>query len=787
MATDSGTEETDYQDEESVARPASQSELVASRKKKLALQKVYGPDFPGFGPDNGEDWKVWLGKQFSRQAELRSTRQLHYLRHDRFRIGDQWLSTRDSRTWRVPQASKNELRPVLNLIGPSLDFILGLLMEQRPGFAYQPINTGTNGREVAEAQQAVAEYYFYQLRAWQVFLDATFFAQNHGASFIQVYVDKTRGPSRDDVMTIDPSDERYENLVALGYEKSDGGVIVPLDEDGDMAEPGAKVRKLYEGELAHRVVLAHEILVDPEARTINGPMDAARWLIMRRARDVATVKIELGKPDMEAETRADSDSNYDGITQNSLSWQRGLPPFPSARTHRIRDMVWEYCIYFAPDSNALPDGAWLKIIGNDIVEQGDELPGGVIPFARFTDGSSDPAMFPLPRVANWLPKQISINALLQQALQSARLGGGRLLSQKNSVIEETYSKVIGSLLEYSGAKPDVINGIKMSPDIMPLLGFMIKQLENETGWSDLARGQMTGDTSLQDVSGRALLGAKELFERTFGPAVRAVAQGATEWAEIVVKYSQYIMSTPRMIPRVGRPDLAISISKEKLGTDSVVYCDPETLMPLPKSLRMQMLQDSLEKGLITVEQYQQRAPYAEIRNLTMGDTSQWERAKWVNTVLEERHEELATMDPTVLYAPAGIPILWQDVPKVHKQALQELVLNERKPWELRKLASDRWGIYDQMERAMNDMTFQYPIPWEVIGAPPDRVLAPVPQPGGAIAPPGGQPVAAPGPGAVPPASAPAPDVANGQQAGNPSPPLGGFGAVERQSEGSKIQ
>lgn len=768
--------------------------MLLGSDEKNRLQRVYGPEFPGMKA-KGDAWKSWVMKQFKAQEGFRRDAQMHYSRHDNFRAGKHWLSTKDGRTWKEPQADKAQVKPVLNLIGPALDFRLGIIMEQRPGFRVEPLTSGTAGREIAEAQQAVAEYEFYQQRAWLTFLDALFWAQTHGTSFVHVYVDKSAGPEREDVELVPQSDDRYADFVAAGYEvdQSNGAVIIPLDESGNFAAPNTEVRMLAEGVLRSRVVRASETLSDPEARSLNGPIDPAKWFLTRRLRDVRLVRMETGLEDVEADLFAAGEDSEE-LGDLDLRWQRGIPSFPTPHSKRSKEMVHEYNVYIAPDKNGLPEGGWVRFVGEEVAEVSEILPGGVIPFARFTDGSSDPQMYPKPVMADWIGDNVSINALLGSLLQHARtVGSGRVVAQKNTLLEETYSKIVGSVLEYTGQKPEIVSGSAAGRDNWQLLQFLIQQLENKNGWNSMARGQVASANSsgggMADVSGRALLGAKEMFERTFGPAVRAAAEGASEWSRIVIKYAQEIYDTPRMIPMVGRSDLAKMIDKNLLGDRPVVYVDPETLMPLPRALRHQMLFDHLQNGLITKETYRKRAPYADIRDLTMGDNDQWQRAQWNNTLIEERYEEFVAMDPLVMFSPEGLPILWQDEPGIHKVALNELILNDRKPWTIRKMAADRWGIYDMLERAKSTPTF--PVPWEVVGVPSDRLAtqltppAMAPMPVGATG--GGAPeavAAATGAAPISPvATSSAPDMAPvvtqaGQQAATP---LGGYGDVERQS------
>lgn len=735
-------------------KPGNQPDITQSvaltKNQKERLQRKFGVDFPDLTSTVGPDWRKWIEGQRRKQEPIMRDKRLHWSRHRHFRNGQQWISTRDGRLWREPQSDTNDLRPVLNVVGPALDFRLGILSEQRPGFRHEPIGGGIAGREAADSQQAVSEYYFHILRAWQTFLDAWFHAQTDGVCFVHVYVDKTKGPVKEDVDLIPPTDERFPGLKAQGYEVGpDGLLILPFQDEGVEAPPGSPARELTEGDIAHKVLLAHEVLFSPEARSINGPTEPrARWALVRRMRDVQEARLETGDPSIESEMVITSQSDVlDMPIDRSMGWQRGLPPFPTRR-QRVIDGVPEYILWIAPDpiEPGLEKGIWLRLVGNVIVEQGNELPGGLIPLARFTDGSSDTDIYPRPVMSDWIGDQTAINALLGALLKHARyFAGGRVLASSGTILEETYSNIVGSVVEYKGMKPDVFQATSASPDAWKLLDWLIKKLEDKTGWSDIARGQMSQTGSAQDVSGRAVLAAQQLFERTFGPNVRAAAEGATEWAHLVIRYAQWLFNEPRLIPAVGgRGDLAKRISSEKLGDRPMVFVDAETIMPMPRALRAQLLEDQVDKGRISLQTYQKRSPYADVRDLQMGDTAQWDRAQWINTLIEDQWEELGQMDAASRYQQPSFAILWQDcdaqAPQpqqgatgiatqmpavyhtVHKTALMEVILDERKPWAMRQLCMERWGIYDQLERSMNDPTGMIPIPPEVQGIPPDKMM-----------------------------------------------------------------
>lgn len=696
------------------------------------LEKKYGKGFPEAEHwKDGKAWLKWIEGQRKKQEPVLKDKRLHYSRHRHFRVGNQWISTRDGRLFREPAADENDIRIVDNMIGPALDFRLSIVAEQRPGFRHEPFAYNVTSRESAEAQQAVVEYYFHSLNSWSSWLDAAYNAQTDGAAFLHIYIDKTSGPVLEDVEYIPPTDERYANLVAQGYEVNEEMVVLPKDQGGRPLDPGEQPRRLPLGDIAHRVVLAHEVFFNAEAKSINGPSDRAKWACIRRLRNIEEARLETGDAELEGEQLLMSEADpMDKPMDRVGDFQRGLPPFPVKRSG-LRDGVIENLIFISPDPEIpeLEKGYWVRLIGEKLIEAGEELPGGLIPLARFADGSPDPQICPRPVISDWIGDQVAINALKSLLMKHTRFfAGGRLLAQRNTMLSESYSAVVGSVVEYAGLKPEAFNPVNAGADSWRLLAEFKKSLEDKTGYNDMARGRVSESGSLQDVSGRALLGARELFERTFGPFVRAVASGGTEYARLIVAYTKYLFDEPRLIPLVsGRGDLAKQIDSEMLGERPLVYVDPETMMPMPRAWRQQVLFESYQNGLISQEEYKNRAPYAEIRNMHMGQLDQWDRAQWVNTVLQERWEELAAMQPDELYSGQNTPVLWQDDPIVHMAALNELILDERKPWGLRRLAAARHNIYEQLNLAKMDPFALAPM--EVLGVPPNKMP---PQMGGSM-------------------------------------------------------
>jgi hypothetical protein len=268
---------------------------------------------------------------------------------------------------------------------------------------------------------------------------------------------------------------------------------------------------------------------------------------------------------------------------------------------------------------------------------------------------------------------------------------------------------------------------------------------------------------------------------------------------------------PRRIPTMGdRPELSKRIDREKLGERPVVYADAETLIPLPRALRNQMLLDMVQQGMITVNEYRKRAPYADVRDAFSGEQQQAARAQVINEVYFENWEKYNAVveeamnqeDPAaankmmldLYHDPSnGVMVLWTDDPTVHMETLLQIIADERKAWPLRRLAMDRYSIYEDLQEVKLQLsmppqpdptTGQMPpppeVPIEVIGAPADLKRK------GAAPPPA--PAAVGGEGSAPPTTLADPfssPTTPPKTTGDSPEALGGFGDVERAAKASE--
>jgi hypothetical protein len=124
---------------------------------------------------------------------------------------------------------------------------------------------------------------------------------------------------------------------------------------------------------------------------------------------------------------------------------------------------------------------------------------------------------------------------------------------------------------------------------------------------------------------------------------------------------------PRWIGATGgdRPDLGLSVSADDFRGVGTVHIDPETLMPMPRSLRLFLLDSMLEKGVMTQDEYRQRLPFAYTGSLSTPKTHKEARARRI---------ALAIQQGTPLPDPR-----WTDDEGIIQSVLEEEILDVDKP------------------------------------------------------------------------------------------------------------
>src|SRR5690606_1453525 len=492
---------------------------------------------------------------------------------------------------------------------------------------------------------------------------AEYHAQTDGVAFMQLYWDTDAGPWDEQVGPSDAAPLPAE--WGEGLDMDDGGV----GDETVAAVPA--MRRAPMGDLRTRVLRTEDVRVASNATAAARP---DYWVLKTRGSQAEAARRAGGEVAEEfgAASGTDEDDQLSGMGtvgmeirgQDELS--RNLPTV---------DMHTVFC----EPNEYLPNGLQLVVVG-DVVAYANDLLFGVVPMVRITDGSTDPSFFPAAIMEGWIDHQMRVNALLSKWIESIRVNsGGRFIVKPGTMSTETLIGGLISALEVraTGSISDAImpvSGFSVGSDVKDLLEFEIRAFEQKSGWNDTSRGSVGSNTS-----GRAILAIREQLERVFSPPVAAAAKAMTDWAKVCLYGMRWGYDAPRNIGVFGtsRPDLARVVSGSDFDGICDVEIDKETLMPMPRALKLFLLDQMYERGQMTPEEYRRRMPFAYTRNLQSPDDDHESRAKRI-------------ADGILRGAP--VPAMrWQDHEAIHQSVLhREILLDGSLDQQLIQIANQRW-------------------------------------------------------------------------------------------------
>jgi hypothetical protein len=630
--------------------------------KRRGMEAMYGPAFPLLKDEpTPDDWVRWAQWLWDSRRESVAAR-LHAVERNRLMRDEiHWISANGFGPWRPPPGPKDAVRYVHNMITPALDQRLEILVEQRPGFRATPTRQDPDAMKKAEGQQMALEYQYNEQGMEDVLREMGYWVGTDGVAFGYTNWDTECGPWHE-TMTV-----------------------------------GGKQHQFQLGDPRTRVFRIEQVRVSPNATSTEKPY----WWVTREEVPLGQAVAEHGEQVVEAlGGGAESDSGMQersndirdryGATDMTDMWA------DTETTERFMVIVER--------SEYMPEGCQLVVVGNAVVFEPARLVMGRCPMWRMTDGSADPSFYPKPKMEQWISPQMATNAAISKWIESVRRNaGGQLLTRAGAVSVDTLVAGLMQIIEVTGTGRPIaedvqqLPGITIGQDTINLIALLIKSFEDKSGWNDTSRGSFSAS-----ASGRSILATREALEKIFAPGVNAAAKAMTEWAKITLHWMAWGYDLPRTIALTGRgrPDLARELSSDDFDGVCDVFIDPETLMPMPRALRLFLLDSLFEKGAIGLQEYRRRMPFAFVQSIDTPDSDHSARAKRVVEALKRAARGEPIMVP---------PMLWQDNEAIHQDVLErDLILDDNADPNARNLANQRWMELAN-QQAMK-MGMQAPVP-----------------------------------------------------------------------------
>ncbi len=604
-------------------------------RERAAMAALYGDQFPQIKDEpQPQDWAAWAEDLWDRHQPGKR-RRMHLTQRNRlFYKGVQWVSANGFGPWIEPPKPREQARAVHNLIKPALDQRAQIVSEQRPGFRTKPITQDSEKVKKAEAQQYALEYQYDQQGMRGITKETRFHNGTDGVAFWHLHWDDQAGP---------------------WYEMTTG-------------------ETMRLGDVRTRILKIEQVVVSANATTNIKP---SYWVIKET---ISTAEAVTAHGVRAMGTRRAVNTGRANVAMGLIGNSTGPGDSDPLEGQDTVDRFTVYC----ERSEYLPEGLTVITVDGELVVL-SPLVQGVVPMVRVPDGTADPAFFPAPEMDDWVEHQIRVNAAISKWVESVRLNsGGRFLTRPRAISNDTLVAGTLSAIEVRGTGPISesvlpVQGFSVGTDIKELIQAERQLFEDKSGWNASSRGQYSGDTS-----GRAILALREQLERVFAEPVNAVAEAMVEWGKVTLQFMRWGYDIPRLLGIMGhgRPDLARAISSEDFDEIADVEIDPETMTPMPRALRLFLLDQMFEKGLMPADEYRKRLPFAYTRNLQTPNDTQQARAFRVA-------EAIKANKPIP-------PIRWQDNEAIHQDVLEsEILLRDDLEEAVVQAADARWKALAQ--------------------------------------------------------------------------------------------
>jgi hypothetical protein len=684
-----------------------------ARERALrAVRAVYGDQFPLLEETPDDDqWADWAHDRWE-AYEGPHTPAVHRARRNRLlRTGTQWISSFNGGPWRPPPRNRDRVRAVVNVIGPALDYRLQQQTSQRPGVRVLPRTPDPDDQKKATASQKFLEYQHAEQKLQRVRRVADYWAQTDGVSFLYTFWDPAAGP-------------------------------MSRDASGQM---------LRLGDARTTVLQVEQVRVSPNATVITPPLV---WVVNEDVPEMQAVA-EYGARVLDQPTGMGARGGWSSgatASDRALAGIHGRAVDPTTAPNLRGTRTVQKLTIFCEPTEILPNGLTLVVVGRKVVFLWGLL-CGCVPLVPNRDGSSDPAFYPRPIMDDWIEEQMRLNAAYSLLVNNLRVNsGGRFFARHGAIRPDALLGGQDLVVEVRSQNPlsDVLApmpGMSIGEDALRSIEMSIKRLEDLSGYNDTARGAVSQD------SGRAILANREQLEQVFAPPVWDGAEAVKGWSRVTLAWGAAFWDVPRAIRAVGRgrPDLGRTLSSQDLDGTADIDLNPETMMPVPSSVKRFQLDDWLNRGLITKGSYMRRYPTGFIDDLEEPDEVHSARAyRFVDAVKNALPPE---------------ELLWQDDEAIWQDVLdRELILAPEVPPAWRAAGLERWDALAQQALEKSQATQMgglVPSPFAPMD--PERgALAPRPMqppPGAPAGAPGMPPDAAPADGSVPPAAPPDPATA----------------------------
>lgn len=704
--------------------------VSAADRRVQKIKRYRGNNYPLPGAGKGV-LIPFLREQVRRtepeaQARWRqSTKNLLYM------YGRQHLTwSKRSKTWdEIPLVGEQDFRVTMNYLKPILRARTQRMLAGPIQFAARPKSHAMDARDRAQLAATLVQARFDATSLAAKLDQALELAYAGGVSFFKGFWNRDLGPltpaeikqvrkqpvvGMDGQPMVDPTGAPLMEPVVVDGEVQFDEVFV--DRDMNPVEDQKDAYQYRPGDTDTAVRSVFNVRLNPDCIAFD-PGAGLRWLLdtdilpVDEARemfpDFAGQIDSMGADDALALTleRLAAGAAIAGAVRSGTMPSQHAPNRQASPSTVIQE-YWEL------PSECFPDGRLVVRVGNEIVFD-DAFPHGVLPYTPIYDEPAPLTPMGRPSVNDMLSPQDTINRQWTAIDAEMRLNGvGRWISWDHPNVPDQIVADERAIIKIPMTQRLANKGLRdmfhrletgqIGGDRWRIIQEAKTALWDIAGFHEVSRGQAPPGVD----SGVALEHLREEEHGQLAKSMKALSSSLADWGrkQLTIARREYGDDVTRYVA-ADRPDLGYILESVR-GTE---LPDPEDLTLELEGFKAQSaaghraeIKDAMDKGWIDPRRGLQLLDLGKGLAPALDSQSRhYHRARWLNLAIERGQftmTESEMDDPTDETAPPipvidvvhpdGTPMVLPDDDDhaIHMQVLDEIVLDDTKPWPTRQAA-----------------------------------------------------------------------------------------------------
>lgn len=280
----------------------------------------------------------------------------------------------------------------------------------------------------------------------------------------------------------------------------------------------------------------------------------------------------------------------------------------------VSDQIIMAEAWHLPSGEGANDGRHVWVCSNGVILD-EDFHKKDFPFAKLSYNPNIVGWFSQGLAEILMPTQMEIYRMLIVASQNIELMGVPrvLIDEMSKILETSFNNRTGSIIKYRNNKPEFVNAMGNSPEVMPWIQWLIQNAYQMAGISQMsAAARKTPGLN----SGEAIREANDLQSARFAALERRYQNFYTDLAYLMIDCAKDIKEEEGSYSTVyaGKDGARnVDFDKDLMRDSYVIQCFQQSSLPKDPSGRQAKLSEMLAANEITNQEFRRLSDFPDLK------------------------------------------------------------------------------------------------------------------------------------------------------------------------------